>query len=682
MKTIKRYLKYIDVFAVSLTFRYKGKNYYATSLGGVFIILFIIVILIVGIYYSIPFLKRKNFTVVYYTQNLSKTEQIKFKDSNAAFAYGFDCTKIVNGMSVNDVLKLESRYVIYKKYQNGSIYKEQHDLPTHSCGYADFYYKYNNSVDYLNLAKYRCLDDNSHTIEGIYSDQVFSYYEFAAVAINGTEQNYKDIDNFLLYNDCKFQFYYTDITFDLVDYKEPIKPYLNSLFIQFDLTLFIKRNVFFMNQYLYNDDYLIWNFGDDVLPDIKTLFSRYEEYALYEGVNRTYSKREDCSNYARIYIRADTKRTDVKRRYQKLMEFYADLSSLMITLYRLMIIFFNYISTFYAMHSVSKRIFFFKDIEKKKHFNFNKSKSLYELIYLTGKNTKENYPEEYLESEIKYSNSNHKLESDKQIDEYKKSKENTNKSNNNRISKKNNPPRKNNIYNQKRNEFENRGIYQEKDISSSMQSKILKSKNMYDHKINSIYRRRDQNMHNYMNFNMNNKITLKKGENIYNIKSTYIDKINMNSSDRTQMEENIKKKQRNKKINYSFNLFEAIYVSFCFCCLTKGLERKNNINEKANNILFKKLDLVLFVRNMILFDLINDMILNENKRNILNFLSRPVISLNGSQKYRNPEFYEEYKRIDFEKFSETIFDLAHESKQGIEEQKLIALSNKRLKNLV
>ena len=43
---------------------------------------------------------------------------------------------------------------------------------------------------------------------------------------------------------------------------------MNSLFIQFDLTLFIKRNVFFMNQYLYNDDYLIWNFGDDDEPDI------------------------------------------------------------------------------------------------------------------------------------------------------------------------------------------------------------------------------------------------------------------------------------------------------------------------------------------------------------------------------------------------------------------------------
>ena len=83
MKSIKGFLRQIDVFSVPLSFRYKGRVYYSTSLGGLFIILFIIVILVVGIYYFIPFMERKNFTVVYYTMNLSKTEQIKFKESKA-----------------------------------------------------------------------------------------------------------------------------------------------------------------------------------------------------------------------------------------------------------------------------------------------------------------------------------------------------------------------------------------------------------------------------------------------------------------------------------------------------------------------------------------------------------------------------------------------------------------------
>ena len=93
-----------------------------------------------------------------------------------------------------------------------------------------------------------------------------------------------------------------------------------------------------MNQYLYDDNYLIWNFGDDAVPSVRTLFSRYEEYALHQGMDRYIKKPPDYLNYARIYIRADTRRTEVKRKYQKLMEFYADISSIMISIYRILII--------------------------------------------------------------------------------------------------------------------------------------------------------------------------------------------------------------------------------------------------------------------------------------------------------------------------------------------------------
>ena len=50
------------------------------------------------------------------------------------------------------------------------------------------------------------------------------------------------IDEYLRSNDCKLQFYYIDITIDLGNYEEPIKPVLNSIFIQLNPTLFIKRN--------------------------------------------------------------------------------------------------------------------------------------------------------------------------------------------------------------------------------------------------------------------------------------------------------------------------------------------------------------------------------------------------------------------------------------------------------
>ena len=101
-------------------------------------------------------------------------------------------------------------------------------LSTHNCTYEDFYNQYNDSVDYLGLKEFQCLDDYNQKLEGIYSYQIFSYYEFSVSAKSTTDK----IEKYLNANNCKLQMYYADITFDLNNYKEPIKPFLNAIFIQ------------------------------------------------------------------------------------------------------------------------------------------------------------------------------------------------------------------------------------------------------------------------------------------------------------------------------------------------------------------------------------------------------------------------------------------------------------------
>ena len=220
-------------------------------------------------------------------------------------------------------------------------------------------------------------------------------------------------------------------------------------------------------------------------------------------------------------------------------------------------------------------------------------------------------------------------------------------------------------------------------MSNSMQRNLLKSNNYNINKVNKVnilYKRKDPAMNDYIYNNKN--ISFRNNENIYNLKPNYANKNDLDSSDGTSMEDIPKKRQKNPKINYSFNILEAILVSFFNCCLPKKLNSKNNINEKANSILFKKLDLVTYVRSMILSDLINDIILSEDKMTILNFLSRPVISLNKDPEYPKLGFYKKYRRNDFEKYFESISDLVKNSKKEFEEKKLISLSNKQLKYLV
>ena len=160
---------------------------------------------------------------------------------------------------------------------NGTYHKDPKSLETHLCTYTDFYNNFDQQFDYLNLAKHICVGNKDYSIQGIYADKVFSYFEISVVAKDKTELTTKDVEDFLSKNDCKVRFVYTDVIIDLDNYEEPYAQYLNEVFIQLDPTLFIKRNIYFMNQQYTNDDYLMFVFGDDEKPEIKPLYSRYEE---------------------------------------------------------------------------------------------------------------------------------------------------------------------------------------------------------------------------------------------------------------------------------------------------------------------------------------------------------------------------------------------------------------------
>ena len=115
--------------------------------------------------------------------------------------------------------------------------------------------------------------------------------------------------------------------------------------------------------------------------------------------------------------------------------------------------------------------------------------------------------------------------------------------------------------------------------------------------------------------------------------------------------------------------------------MTKKLKLKKELNLKANNLLNNKLDISLFVKNMILIDIMNQILLRENKEVITQFLSRPVISLNKEEKEldkTNKEFNENV----FDKFYSEMMDFAKKPEIIDNEKEIISLLNKKLKELI
>ena len=621
MREIKSFLRKIDVFGVPYNFKHQDQEKYTTALGGFFVFLFICAALFMGIYYFIPFYNRKNFTTVYYTLTMSQTEQVSFSTSRTVFSVGLNCYDGADGTKATDLLKVNHYYVIKALQPNNKYEKTFVNLNTHTCTKADFFNDYDETFDGSEIARYQCLEDYSNSMEGIFTSPLFCYYQFEVVAKNSSKELLDKIEDYLQGNDCKLQFYYVDNTIDIDDYKNPVKSYIEANFIQLNPTLSPRRNIYFMNQYLFDDNYLMWVSGDEEeASSIKTLYSRYEEYSMFMGLNRT-NTTNDLLNYAKVFIRAVTKRTDVKRRYQKVMEFYADASSLLIALYEILIIIFNYINNFWAEQSLSKKVFFFKELENN-NFNINqKFDKIQELLDIT---------EMSLNEEKR--NERDYYDNDKTKEKYEEKKTSNKRSKDN-------------------NDYNN---YDDKYSSGHFGSES-------ESKLNYRY-----------NMNMKNRNRNRKN-NLY--KSSDLNESDYNTN-KSFEEESFKKQE------YEFNIFEVIAASLCKCCLTKNLKIKSELNEKANSYLYNKMEISLYIRNMMLFDIFNDIFVEPENKDIINFLCRPIITRKNSGKNDLSLYYKGYRDKDFSKFYNQITQIIEKSDKKSEELKLISLSNQHLKYLV
>ena len=114
-KSFFHYFKKFDRFEVPISFRHKKEDSYTTWIGGLFTCLIIGCALVFFIIYFIPFVKKENYSLYYYTINLDKTEEINFKKSETSFALGFDCsdneTKMYHGENtIDDYVELKIKY--------------------------------------------------------------------------------------------------------------------------------------------------------------------------------------------------------------------------------------------------------------------------------------------------------------------------------------------------------------------------------------------------------------------------------------------------------------------------------------------------------------------------------------------------------------------------------------------
>ena len=353
METFK-FLKKFDKFGENFSFNYHGYDKYSTRVGGLIFLIFITTALIFFISSCFPFFRRENYSLQFYTLNC-ETEKIKLIKN---FAYGIDC-------------KNESYTKEAFEYFNIKIeYNKTNDtIETKSCDINDFGEGLKKNLSDLNIHglkinNFTCIEKNENEITGLYTDtKKFAYYEII-VELKNKSVEINSANNFLKEKDCKLQFYYKDYILDMQNYTQPVKPILNSLFIQINPGFNVKKNVYFMKYHLENNNKLIdlskinnlnifkkKKNNDKKKEDEGVIYSRTEDYFVYD--NNT-NKR-----YASLYLRADERKIEINREYQNLLDFYAENTSFWIGIFEFLNIFFTIYNGFHANLSMSKKLFFF-----------------------------------------------------------------------------------------------------------------------------------------------------------------------------------------------------------------------------------------------------------------------------------------------------------------------------------
>ena len=285
------------------------------------------------------------------------TFPINFLNYSLTHAFGIKCSG-PDSIIENDYFKIEANQVILTQ-KEGIVNYKKNSLDFNFCTKEDFYNKFNDSVDEYGLNMRYCFTNNNLTIQGLYTEDIYQYIELIAIM--------KKTDNFSIYydlltrNDCTFQLYHTDYGVNVNDYKNPIQPFLRQEFLKLSPITFNKMEVYYLSQ-IFNsyENYLFNNYHTKYFAG----FSMFTLFELYKGLDRFEKLPQDYDKVAKYFIRVDSGEYVVSRKYMKISEFLANVSSIISELLFFLYIIMNRINTFYAKINLMTHIFQFKDSKK------------------------------------------------------------------------------------------------------------------------------------------------------------------------------------------------------------------------------------------------------------------------------------------------------------------------------
>jgi hypothetical protein len=158
---------------------------------------------------AFDFIFRQNYSVVYYTLQVSQPDIINIHNYTSSIAFGVDCD--VTDIPEYDLFTLKYNHVSMTQ-ENGVGKKTRENIGLHLCTKEDFYNEFNDEFAQFGLDKFYCVSNTSsvYTTHGKFSDEEFNYFELTISAKKDDPKIYEDIAKTLTNGECHITYYFID----------------------------------------------------------------------------------------------------------------------------------------------------------------------------------------------------------------------------------------------------------------------------------------------------------------------------------------------------------------------------------------------------------------------------------------------------------------------------------------
>lgn len=534
------------------------------------------------------------------------TPALNYKNNSFSYAIQvtFDNGSLLRNTNYSDMFLVDHNFIYFNKLNNEKI---KIKTQTKNCKKEDFYSLYNDFSIFKrqNISDFYCFDffDN-FTLQGIYTDDYMAYGEILIrinpnflTNKNDSFYNFNNLQKIFNHNQFKFTLYYIDTFNDISSPNKKVFNKLDATYMYLDLNYYRRTNIFFQ-QFEFSEDKNLFYRNYNTSSFMKLYTLQVIDVAID---NRLDSPLEERSYLSKFFLRSINNLKIIKVSYIKIPEFLASLSGLIVNaLFILKIIIFYY-NSLEAKQSIINKIMKYKDIIKS-----NNRKT---LDYISNNFKNENFRSRsitvspsYLKELTKKSTNITDVKLKLQLIENYNSLNNVDSFNSSEDIIKEHEKNINNL------------------TKKSMIPKKDKIENPFillTEKLNPIADEKNNGLKEKM-----------ENENFSSLDSSIIiGKRSLKTIDYTKTSTKYKKNP--------YAIYTIDIICKLFCC--KNSNKKQKIFDIAEKKFNHNLDMVTYMKKMQELDIIKYIILDKNTLELVNFISKPCISL-SPKGIENPEY--------------------------------------------